>query len=102
MSRVKPKASQPAKGKDLESFRAAHDRSFIVPKKIQAGLDDLADSWEYEAEFIRRCGLSTTDFSVYRDKFQDFCVETASTNGNRGKRVWCGTKSFASKLRAVQ
>jgi hypothetical protein len=102
MSKAKPKSSpsSPAKGKDLESFRSAHDRSYIVPKKIQAGLEALGESWEYEAEFIRRCGLSTGDFAVYRDKFQDFSVETASVNGNRGKRVWAGTKAFASKLRA--
>ncbi len=97
-----PKVAQPAKGKDLEAFRASHDRSFIVPKKIQAGLDALGESWEYEAEFIRRCGLSTGDFAAYREKFQDFSVETASVNGNRGKRVWAGTKAFANKLRAVQ
>ena len=96
------KTSQPAKGKDFEAFRASHDRSFIVPKKIQAGIEALGESWEYEAEFIRRCGLSTTDFSVYRDKFQDFVVETASVHGNRGKRVWCGSKAFANKLRAIQ
>jgi hypothetical protein len=92
------KATPLAKGKDLDAFRASHDRSFMVPKKITAGLTSLGDSWEYEAEFIKRCGLSTTDFAAYRDAFiPDHCVDTP---GSGKKRVWAGTKGFANKLRA--
>jgi hypothetical protein len=87
------------KGKDLEAFRALHDKSYLVPKRITDGLAELGESWEYEAEFIRRCQLSTTDFANYRDPFLDFAIETGSSGGNRGKRVWCGTKKFAAQLR---
>ena len=86
-------------GKDLEAFRAMHDKSFIVPKRIQEGLAALGDSWEYEAEFIKRCGVSQTDFAAYRDQFSDFFLETGGTGGARGKRVWAGTKAFAKRLR---
>jgi hypothetical protein len=86
-------------GKDLEAFRAMHDKSFIVPKRIQEGLAALGDSWEYEAEFIKRCGVSQTDFAAYRDQFADFFLETGGTGGARGKRVWAGTKAFAKRLR---
>ena len=86
-------------GKDLEAFRAMHDKSFIVPKRIQEGLAALGDSWEYEAEFIKRCAVSQTDFAAYRDQFKDFFLETGGTGGARGKRVWAGSKAFAKKLR---
>lgn len=87
------------KGKDLAAFRAAHDRAFIIPDKIRRGLTALGDSWEYEVDFIKRCGCSTTDFAAYREQFKDFYVETPRcAGGSRGKRVWAGTKAFTKKL----
>lgn len=83
-------------GKTIDDFRAQHDKSFIVPKKIREGLEKLGDSWEYEVEFMKRCSLSTTDLSTYRPQFMEFVVET---NGKNQKRVWAGTKHFAAKLR---
>jgi len=88
-------AAEP-KGKDLDAFRAAHDKSFIVPKRIKEGLVALGESWEYEHEFIKRCGLSQTDFAKYRDQFSDFWLLVP---GQNPKRVWAGTKAFAAKLR---
>jgi hypothetical protein len=85
-----------AKGKDIDAFRAAHDRSYIVPKRIREALADLGDSWEYEVDFIKRCQLDNTSFAAYRDQFKDFYVETG---GKRSKRAWAGTKAFATKLR---
>lgn len=86
-----------AKGKDLEAFRALHDKSYLVPKKITEGLAALGDSWEPEAEFIRRCGLSQTDMGTYRSQFQEFFVEVG---GRNPKRLWAGTKKFAAAMRA--
>lgn len=83
-------------GKDLAAFRAVHDKSFIVPERIKAGLAALGDSWEYEQEFVRRCNLSLADFSRYREQFSEFCVEIG---GKSTRRVWAGTKAFANKLR---
>lgn len=91
----------PIKGKDLEAYRAAHDRAYIIPRKIKAGLADLGDSWEYEADFIRRCGLSQVDFAQYRDQFAEFFVETRAGSSSRGKRVWAGTKAFAARIREI-
>ena len=88
-------------GKNLEAFRAAHDRAYIVPRRIKEALAALGDSWEYEAEFIKRCGLSQVDFAAFRDQFTDFFIETANSHRTRGKRVWAGTKAFADKLRGV-
>lgn len=85
-----------AKTRDFNEFRAAYDKSFIVPNKIRSGLASLGESWEPEAEFIRRCGLCTTDFARYRDEFMDHVVEVP---GKQAKRVWAGTKAYANKLR---
>jgi len=88
-------ASQP-KGRDIDAFRAAHDKSFIVPKRIRDGLAALGESWEYEVEFIKRCQLDNTSFAAYREQFKDFYLELS---GKSPKRIWAGTKAFANKLR---
>lgn len=85
------------KGKDVSAFQAAHDKAFIVPKAIKQGLAELSDSWEYEAEFIKRCKLSQTDFSKFREQFKAHVIETS---GRNPKRVWAGTVKFAGRLRA--
>jgi hypothetical protein len=92
MSNVKKAA-----GKSLDDFRAAHDSSYIVPTKIKAALADLGEGWEYEAEFSKRAGLCNTDFAKYREQFSDFYVNVGGARTQ--KRVWAGTKAFATKLR---
>lgn len=94
------KKTAPA-GKDLEAFRSAHDKSYIVPRRIKEALAALGESWEYEGEFIKRCGLSQIDFAMYREQFADFYVDTGGSHRNRGKRAWAGSKAFASKLREI-
>jgi hypothetical protein len=85
-------------GKDIDSFRQLHDKNFKVPRQIKAALAELGDAWEYEGEFIKRCGVSVTDFAHFRDQFSDHWLEAKTTSRNT-KRVWCGTKKFADKLR---
>lgn len=89
-------------GRGLDEFRAEHDKSFAIPKRIRAALAELGDSWEYEADFLRRCNTAPGDFIRYRDEFAEFSVETPRRNGqSHAKRVWAGTKAFAAKLRAA-
>lgn len=99
-TKAKTATKAPAKtpGKDVQAFRELHDKSYIIPKKIKDGLAALGDSWEYEADFMRRCGLSHTDFAAHRDDFMEFYV---TVGGQKSKRVWAGTKSFAAKLREL-
>ena len=93
------------KAKTLSDFRAAHDKNFIIPKRIESALKSLADdspeAWEYEIEFIKRAGLATTQLAEFRDQFEDFIVTVASTHSRGGKRIWCGTKALAAKLRTM-
>jgi hypothetical protein len=85
-------------GKDVEAFRQIHDKNFKIPRKIKAALAELGDAWEYEAEFIKRCAVSNTDFAMFREDFVEHWLEAKSDNRN-AKRVWCGTVKMANKLR---
>lgn len=94
MSKVQAKI-----GKSLEAFRAAHDKNYIVPGKINGALTKLgAEGWEYEVDFMKLAQLSTTDLAAFRDQFTDHIVEVG---GRNPKRVWVGTKAFAKKLREM-
>lgn len=85
-------------GKDVEAFRQLHDKNFKIPRRIKAALEELGDAWEYEADFIKRCAVSNTDFAMFRDEFATHWLE-AKTEGRSAKRVWCGTAKLANKLR---
>lgn len=89
--------SNPKPGHSLDDFRQKHDKGYIVPKKIKEALKELGQSWVYEAEFMRLAGISSTDLSTYREEFVDDHVVVV----DRTKRVWCGTKGFAEKLREM-
>jgi hypothetical protein len=86
-------------GRTAEDFTKLHDKNFIIPNRIKAALAELGDSWEYEGEFVKRCQpVANVDFARYRDQFTEFFFEVRA--GNKGvKRIWCGTKKFAAKLR---
>lgn len=92
-----------SKTKSLADFKAAHDKSFIVPSKIKTGLEKLGiDGWEYEPEFTKLCGLSTNDMAKYRSQFEDYIVLVGRTrDSSRERRVWAGSKALANKLREM-
>ena len=84
----------------LDDFRAAHDKNVIIPNKIRAALDEMLkegqENWAYEAEFIRRAGVSQTDMGLFRDQFSDHVVEAKN---DRGKRIWFACVKVAEKVR---
>lgn len=96
----KSTAARKSTAKSLADFKAAHDKSTIVPGKIKAGLEGLGkDGWEYEADFVKRCGVSVNDFSRFREQFNDYYV---SIGGDRsGKRAWAGSTALADKMRSL-
>ena len=91
-------ASKKQSGKDVESFRQLHDKSYRIPRIVKDALADLGESWEYEVDFIKRSGVSALDLATFRDQFADHWIEVR-TGGRNSKRVWCGTVKFANKLR---
>lgn len=90
-----------AKGHSLEMFRKTYDKKTVIPAKIKAGLAQLGESWEYEGDFVKRCGISVTEFSQYREPFAHHCVELPRRGGLQSKRAWCGSTGFANKLREM-
>ncbi len=90
-------AAKPA-GRSLVDFRAEHDKSYIVPKKIREALDKLGNTWQYELEFLRFAGVSTNDLAAFREQFLDHIV---SIGGRTPRRIWTGSKDLARKMREM-
>lgn len=93
------RASQPkgdATGRSLSEFRATHDKSYIVPKKIRDGLAKLGEGWEYEMNFAKLAGISLSDLAAFRSLFEEHLVVV-----DRTRRAWAGTKATAAKMRAM-
>lgn len=92
-----------SKAKSLNDFRAAHDKNVIVPDKIRkalaAMLKEGPENYEYEAEFIRRAGVSQTDMGTFRAQFEDYIVNVATERAP--KRVWFADPKVAKKARGV-
>lgn len=86
------------KKKTLADFRASHDKNFMIPAKIKAGIEGLGvDGWDYEAPFQKTIGVSTTDGARFRDGFKDFIVLIDAGK----KRIYCGSKKLAAKMREM-
>ena len=97
---TKKSVAKKVAGKTLADFRAIHDKSTVVPGKIKEGLVKLGkDGWDYEPEFVKLCGVSVTDFSRFREDFEDYYVIVGGTR--TGKRVWAGSKELAAKMREM-
>jgi hypothetical protein len=90
-----------SKGKTLEEFRSAHDKNYIVPKKIKEALAKLGESWEYEVDFMKLAGVSTTDLVNFREQFDAHIVAVKINGSSHRRNVWAGTTAFAAKLREM-
>ena len=100
MHRIKkgfPLEPKPSAGKSLSDFRAAHDKGFIIPRRIKDALEQLGDGWEYEVPFAKLAGVSLTDLSVFREQFAQYIVVVKRD----GKRAWAGTPAVAEKMRGM-
>jgi hypothetical protein len=90
------------KGKNLANFRATHDPATVVPAKITATLAAMAkegpDTYEYEADFIRRAAISQTAIGRFREQYKDHVVQIP---GKNSKRVWVATVKEAKKFREI-
>lgn len=88
--------------KTLADFKAQFDPDVVVPNKIKAALASLLkegpESWEMEAEIIKRAGISQTQMSAYRGQFEKHIV-SARSPGKDGKRIWFADAKVAAKAR---
>lgn len=96
--KTKEAPAQRQAGRTVAEFRAAHDKSFIVPTKLKAALTAIGDGWVYEAELVKLAQISLTELGMYRGQFEEHIV-TLKGSEHGGKRAWAGTKATAQKLR---
>ena len=87
------------RGKSLDQFKAAHDKGFIIEKRLRDALTDLGESWLYESELMRTARIGPGEIARLRERFSKFNLLV----GRRGKQrhVWAGTPALAKKLRAM-
>ena len=87
--------------KTLSDFRALHDPNVVVPNKIRAALASMAtegkEHWEYEADFLKRAGVTPLQLAAFRETFKTHIVETG--NSRNAKRVWFADPKTAEKAR---
>jgi len=100
---VNPKPSTKRIGRSIEDFRKTHAKSYVIPRKIEEALKKLGDGWEYHLEFLRLADVSPNDAVHYAEQFEEYQLVTSNIGGSGGKtkRIWCGTKELAAKLRAM-
>jgi hypothetical protein len=83
-------------GRSLAEFRSTYDKSTIVPAKIRAALKVLgANGWEYEVDFGRMAGVSSSDLGNFRDEFSGFVVAL------KDRRAWAGSVKLAATMREM-
>ena len=94
------------KARTVADFRAAHDKSVIIPNAIRKGLKAVGDigkeHFEYDEQFRALCGVQASDLADYRDQpeFRKHWFITPGSSKNKGgKRVWFADAKLAAKLR---
>lgn len=102
MSHVKKQVKNTAK--TLADFKSEYDPDVRLPKAIKAGIESLLatgrEAWEYESDFIRRCGngVSNSNLQYYRAQFDKHIVEVKQ-GGKNLKRVWFADIKVAARAR---
>jgi hypothetical protein len=90
--------------KTLADFKAEYDPDIKIPALIRKGLASLLaegrESWEYELDFIRRCGspVGNSNMTTYRDQFAAHIVKVKA-GGKNLKNVWFADVKIAAKAR---
>lgn len=82
--------------KSIKDFRRLHDKAYIIPKRIKAGLESLGSGWEYESKFAKDIGVHVGDLATYRDMFSEHIVHI-----KQGRRLWAGRKAVAEEMRKM-
>jgi len=93
-----------SKPKTIDDYRSTHDTNVVVPNKIRAALAAMLkegpEQWDYEADFIKRAGVSQTQIAAFRESFTDHIVEAPAVHGRAARRVWFADAKVAKKVRS--
>lgn len=103
MAKAKPAS------RNVETFRAAHDRNVVIPNKIRAALaqmekDHGPEHYEYESDFIKLAGVGGSDLNSHRDTFTAHVVEAKPIglgNARAARRAWFATAKAAKAARGA-
>lgn len=89
-----------SKAKTLDSLRAVHDDSVVIPTRIRARFAAMLkagpEEHDYEADFLKAAGVSNNKIGAFRTQFKAHIVKTIGTNP---KRVWFADPKVAKKFR---
>lgn len=81
----------------LEDLDKQYNPNVIVPARIRAGLAKLGDHAMTAVNFQHEANVTTTQLAQYSEMFEKHQV-VIRDNG-KPKTLWCGTESFARKVR---
>jgi hypothetical protein len=94
---AKPSSATHIKGvRSLAEFRQTYDHETIVPSRVNAALKELGAGWLYEVEFAKLANVTTTQLSMFRDRYAEHIVSVRDSRRKRSRR--CPAKRTASTL----
>ena len=94
LAHVKPQSRIPVKS--LKDFRNIYDQETIVPQRVETALKELGVGWLYEMEFGKLANVTSTQLSVFRDRYAANIVTVRDS-----RRIWVGKASVAEDMRRM-
>lgn len=81
----------------LEDLDKQYNPNVIIPARIRAGLAKLGDHAMTAMNFQYEANVTTVQLAQFSEMFEKFQVVVR--DGGKAKTLWCGTESFARKVR---
>lgn len=92
---------KPSDASRIDEFRKAHDKSYIVPTKVQAVVDSwLQDrEWAYDSEMQAQCGIKNASdwkkFAKENEMFEHLILSAG------GKLIWAKNEAYRDTLQEL-
>jgi glycine/D-amino acid oxidase-like deaminating enzyme len=92
------------KAKTIADLRGAHDKKVVNPRKVEAALAAMLreggkENHEYEADFLKRAGITQHDAADVRRAFLKHVVIATGLNSKKASRnVWFADPKTATKV----
>jgi hypothetical protein len=96
-AKVKTTKAKKASALSLEDLDRQYNPNVIIPARIRAGLAKLGDHAMTAMNFQSEANVTTVQLAQFSDMFEKFQVTIR--DGGKPKTLWCGTESFARKVR---